>query len=127
MTRYEQAWVDELVGLAAHASETEHESCRVLWIVTDTESGKSAFHLDLDKGRPLAGSAGKLPRGHKADITLTVKESVAVEIWSGSRSRDVAFMIGDVKVEGAYERWLDELVPVFAVSPWAEAWAQAAH
>lgn len=127
MTRYEQPWVDELVGLAAGASETEHEPCRLLWIVTDTEAGKAAFHLDLEKGRPIAGTAGKPPRGQTADITVTAKESVAMTIWSGSESRDEAFMTGDVKVEGTYERWLDELVPVFQASPWSEAWAQAAR
>ena len=40
------------------------------------------------------------------------------------RTRDAAFMRGDLKIEGAYERWIDELVPLFQSEPWLSAWGQ---
>ena len=68
-------------------------------------------------------TSGKLPRGQKPDITVTIKEPVLRSIWSGELARDAAFMAGDIKVEGAYQRWLDELVPLFSTGPWVDAWS----
>ena len=127
MTRYDQAWCDRLVADAGGAHDKSDEQMRVLYIVTDTEEGKVAFHLDFHaNGVSLTtATAGKLPRGEKADITVTLKESVLVEIGEGTRSRDAAFMRGDLKIEGAYNRWLDGLVPLFETEPWTVAWGAA--
>ena len=127
MPRYDQAWCDQLVADAGGAHDKSDEQMRVLYIVTDTEEGKVAFHLDFQtNGATLTGAtAGKLPRGEKADITVTLKESVLVEIGGGTRSRDAAFMRGDLKIEGAYNRWLDGLVPLFETEPWTVAWGAA--
>ena len=95
---------------------------RMLFVVTDTDEGKVAFWF-ADDGDTLAVTSGKLPRGEKADIAITAKESVLVDLWSGARTRDEAFMAGDLKVEGAYVRWLDDVAPAFNESPWAQAWA----
>jgi putative sterol carrier protein len=127
MARYDQAWCDRLVADAGGAHEQSDKQMRVLYIVTDTEEGKVAFHLDFDAdGATLTGAtSGKLQRGEKADITVTLKESVFVEIGEGTRSRDAAFMRGDLKIEGAYNRWLDGLVPLFETEPWATTWSAA--
>lgn len=119
--RYGQEWVDELVGGGGGSTA---EALRLLYVVSDTVEGKVAFHLDFADGA-VAGTAGKLPRGEKADVTVTAKESALVELWSGERSRDAAFMAGDLKIEGAYQRWLDELVPMFSDGDWAAAWSNA--
>ncbi|NNC78676.1 MAG: hypothetical protein HKN94_00870 [Acidimicrobiales bacterium] len=118
--RYSQEWVDALVA-GATAME---EPLRLLYIISDTAEGKVAFHVDFADG--VVGTAGKLPRGEKADVTVTAKEPALLELWSGDRSRDVAFMAGDLKIEGAYQRWLNELVPLFATDDWAAAWRSAA-
>ena len=96
----------------------------MLFVITDTDEGKVAFNL-ADTGGELTVTSGKLPRGVKADITVTAKEPVINAVWAGARRRDEAFMAGDIKVEGAYARWLDEVVPAFESSPWAEAWIAA--
>jgi len=119
--RYSQEWVDALVSKGGRSTV---EALRLLYVVSDTEEGKVAFHLDFADGM-AAGTAGKLPRGEKADVTVTAKESALVKLWSGERSRDAAFMAGDLKIEGAYQRWLDELVPMFADGDWAAAWSSA--
>jgi len=95
----------------------------MLYVVTDTEEGKVAFNLELADGAPLHVTAGKFPRGTKADVTVTIKEAVLASLWVGDRTRDEAFMAGDIKVEGAYNRWLDQIVPLFQSEPWAAAWA----
>lgn len=120
MTRFDQAWVDGLVASAGPIADLT-DRCRLLFAVTDTADGKAAFFLDLDAGG-VAGTAGRLPRGEKADVTVTATEATLVELWSGRRGYDAAFMSGDLKVEGAYELWLDRLSPAFAVAPWATAW-----
>ena len=91
-------------------------------MVTETDEGKVPFHLQFDNESTEA-TAGKLPRGEKADVTVTAKEAVLAAIWSGDRNRDEAFMAGDIKVEGAYNQWLDVLVPLFAAPDWSKAWA----
>jgi len=108
----------------AAADGSPEESIRLLFVVTDTDEGKVAFHLDLGDG--LSGTAGRLPRGEKADVTVTVKESAILPLWAGERSWDAAFMAGDLKVEGEYQRWVDELVPLFTSDAWAGAWEAAA-
>ena len=119
--RYSQEWVDAIVGAAGGSTA---DALRLLYVVSDTDEGKVAFHIDFgDDG--VTGTAGKLPRGEKADVTVTAKESALVELWSGERSRDAAFMAGDLKIEGAYQRWLDELVPMFSEGDWAAAWGDA--
>lgn len=120
--RYSQEWVDALVGGAGGSTA---ETLRLLYVITDTVDGKVAFHVDFADGE-VAGTAGKLPRGERADVTVTAKEAALVELWSGDRSRDAAFMAGDLKIEGAYQRWLDELVPMFSDGDWAAAWSSAA-
>ena len=126
MSRYDDAWVEALAAAAAGAEQDTTEPLLLLVVVTDTAEGKVAFNLSFDGGRCVAAVTGKLPRGTKADVTVTAKESVLLPIWSGARRRDAAFMAGDLKIEGAYERWLDELVPRFEAEPWTDAWSAAA-
>lgn len=125
MVMFDQDWCDALSGTIGTASTLAAEAeISMLYVVTDTEEGKVAFNLAAT-GDTLTVTSGKLPRGVKADITITVKESVINALWSGVRTRDEAFMAGDIKVEGAYARWLDEVVPAFEAVPWADAWAAA--
>ncbi len=122
MARYDQAWCDQLASAVGNGAG-EHAEMRLLYVVTDTDDGKKAFNLELDKGGIVAATEGRMPRGQKADVTVTVKEAVIDQLWSGERSRDEAFMRGDLKIEGAYERWLDELVPLFSNDVWTAAWS----
>jgi len=126
--RYDQAWIDELVSSAASAPDTGHGAFRVLYVITDIEgdADKAAFHLDIDVGRAVGGATGKPSRAEPAEVTVTAKEAVFVDVWAGARSRDAVFMAGDFKVEGAYERWIDELVPTFEEPDWSTAWLNAA-
>lgn len=126
MARYDQGWCDALAAQVGAEQTTDAAAMRLLYVVSDTADGKVAFNLDLLGGGIAAATAGKLPRGEKADVTVTVKEAVLLELWRGDRSRDAAFMRGDLKIEGAYERWLDELVPLFQTDRWTAAWKGAA-
>ncbi len=123
MTRFDQAWVDALVAAAGPIAGLA-DRCRLLFVVTGTADGKAAFFLDLDD-RGVSGRAGRLPRGEHADVTVTAEEKMLADLWMGRRVYDAAFMSGDLKVEGAYEIWLDRLTPAFAVPPWATAWSAA--
>jgi len=127
MGRYDQEWCDALAVNVGADQLTDSAGLGLLYVVSDTAEGKVAFHLDLVGGAIVGATAGKLPRGEKADVSVTVKESALLELWRGARSRDAAFMRGDLKIEGAYERWLDELVPLFQTDPWTEAWKVAAR
>jgi len=122
--RYDQVWVDGLVSSSASAPEKGYGAVRVLYVITDIEgdAGKAAFHLDIDAGRAVGGATGKPSRAEAADVTVTAKEAIFLAVWSGARSRDAVFMAGDFKVEGAYERWIDELVPTFEAPAWSAAW-----
>ena len=126
MDRYDQAWVDALVvSVPAEPIAGLPDELRVLYVITDAPDGKFAFFLDLASGVVTNGTAGRLPRGQKAGITITIKEPILLQLWSGELSRDTAFMAGDIKVEGAYEVWLDQLVPAFENDAWSAMWAAA--
>ena len=124
--RYDQAWVDAFVAsVPAEPIAGLPDELRVLYVITDAPDGKFAFFLDLASGVVASGTAGRLPRGEKAGITVTVKEPILLQLWSGELSRDAAFMAGDIKIEGAYEVWLDQLVPAFENESWSATWAGA--
>ncbi len=125
MARYDEDWCEAL-GLAAGkgAGIALVEPVRILYVVTNTDEGKVAFRIEMDEGS-VAVATGKFPRGVTPDVTITATESVLIDLWSGARTRDQAFMAGDVKIEGAYAMWLDELAPAFAGPPWQHAWASA--
>jgi putative sterol carrier protein len=125
MVRYDQDWCDGFAALVGAEQTTDAAAMRLLYVVSDTDEGKVAFNLDLLGGGVVTATVGKLPRGEKADVTVTVKEPVLLELWRGDRSRDAAFMRGDLKIEGAYHRWLDELVPLFQTDRWTAAWKGA--
>lgn len=125
MTRYDQDWADALAGVADPIAGLGGP-VRLLFVVTDAADGKAAFFVDILDGVVESATSGRLPRGEKADITVTAKEEKLLEIWRGDRSYDAAFMSGDLKVEGAYADWLDRVTPAFAGPPWSEAWAAAA-
>ncbi len=118
--RYGQDWCDTLAGAVGAAGLAGTE--RVLFVVTDTDVGKAAFVLETNDGGLVTASEGRLPRGVKAAVTVTIKEERLVPLFAGERSWDAAFMRGDIKVEGDYEQWLDGLVPLFQADPWASAW-----
>ena len=124
MSEFEQTWCDALRERAAPANVPGLDLV-ALFVVTDTAEGKRAFHMELAEGAPAQITTGRMPRRHKADVTVTVKEAVLRSLWAGDVSLDAAFMAGDIKVEGAYERWLDELVPLFESEPWKDAWANS--
>lgn len=122
---YDQDWCDQLRSAVGDAT-ADAVTLRLLYVVTDTDEGKVAFNMDIENGAPTAVTTGKLPRGEKADVTVTIKDVVLRQLWSGEVTRDAAFMAGDIKIEGAYQRWLDELVPLFSSDPWATAWSASA-
>lgn len=124
MSRFDQDWCNALAEQAGDAT-TQGDDAHLLYVVTDTSEGKVAFHIGLVDGAVEHVTAGKLPRGEKADITITATEATLGGLWSGDRSRDSAFMAGDIKIEGAYAQWLDQLVPLFEAAPWRDAWASA--
>lgn len=124
MSRFDQDWCDTLAK-GASGAKAHGVDLHVLYVVTETEEGKLAFHIGLANGAVEHVTTGKLPRGEKADITITATEATFSALWSGDRSRDAAFMAGDIKIEGAYPQWLDQLVPMFGDEPWRSAWASA--
>ena len=124
MTRFDETWCEQFNQTLGQGSALASNAMRILFVVTDTDEGKLAFVVSGDSDGAVV-TAGKLPRGEKADITITAKEAVLNALWAGERSRDEAFMAGDLKVEGDYPRWLDHVIATFEAEPWATAWAGA--
>ena len=70
MSRFDQDWCNALAEQAGDAT-TQGDDAHLLYVVTDTSEGKVAFHIGLVDGAVEHVTAGKLPRGEKADITIT--------------------------------------------------------
>lgn len=95
----------------------------VQYVVSGASAGKVQFVLAVTNGQLAALAAGK-----SDDVSCTVQLAAkdALAILKGSLSRDVAFMRGDLKIDGDYGAYVLRLAPWFASPPVAAALASIA-
>lgn len=126
---FDDAWATSLSdALVKTDLAWEHDDLVVLFAMTNSDAevadakGRLWFQIEVMSGQV---TLGKMKRGTKPAISVTLKEPTWAALWTGDRNYDEAFMSGDLKVEGAYHVWLDQLTPLF-VGDWAAALETAA-
>ena len=95
----------------------------VQYVISGAPGGKVQFVLRVDNGKLASLTTGK-----RDDVSCTVQLAAkdALKILSGSLSRDVAFMRGDLKIDGDYAAYVVRLAPWFASVPVVAALAPIA-
>lgn len=92
-------WMDAVIAEAGSVrvdEPSEGATLVIQTVVTDGPRGDVAFHLSID-GTNLA-----VRRGHAVQPTVSFTQhfAVAVDVASGRRSAQEAFMAGDIRVGG---------------------------
>lgn len=78
-------------------------------VVNGSPSGAAAFCAVVEDGGPVTLTSGRHPR---PDVTLTWPYSDFEAHWFGELSLEVAYMRGQVKVEGDHALVFDALRPI---------------
>lgn len=81
--------------------------------VAESANGKVRAHGQVTDGRLSAFTAGKFVpdvKGEKADVSFVGKAKRLMPIITGEQPALVAYMLGELKVEGEYQLVVDELV-----------------
>lgn len=80
--------------------------------VAESANGKVRAHGHVTNGQLSAFTAGKFvpeTKGEKADVSFVGKAKRLLPILTGERPPLVAYMLGELKVDGAYELVVDHL------------------
>lgn len=109
-------WISQVQDVAGDLPKVEGASLALDFEVSGAPAGKVRAHATIDEGQIVEVAPGA---NKQADCRVVVKAPIALDILKGELDPDVAFMRGDLKLEGAYERPLLELRPLWASEPWA--------
>jgi hypothetical protein len=105
---------DEWFSLTADALSTlparEGATAALAYIVAGAPAGKVQFVARIVDGRVTELAAGK---SATVDCTVQCSYKDARAIFDGTVSRDVSFMRGDLKIDGAYSAYVLRLAPFF--------------
>ena len=80
--------------------------------VAESANGKVRAHGQVTDGRLSAFASGKFVpevKGEKADVSFVGKAKRLMPIITGEQPALVAYMLGELKVEGEYQLVVDEL------------------
>ena len=80
--------------------------------VAESANGKVRAHGQVDNGQLTSFASGKFvpeTKGEKADVSFVGKAKRLLPIIQGEQPTLVAYMLGELKVDGEYQRVVDEL------------------
>ena len=105
-------WFDAVNEAAASLVEVPGVSFSFDVEVAESANGKVRAHGQVTNGQLSAFAAGKFvpeTKGQKADVSFVGKAKRLLPILTGDRPALVAYMLGELKVEGAYQLVVDDL------------------
>lgn len=80
--------------------------------VAESANGKVRAHGQITNGQLTSFATGKFvpeTKGQKADVSFVGKAKRLMPIITGDQPALVAYMLGELKVDGAYQLVVDEL------------------
>lgn len=102
------AWFATVLEAGGSLPEIEGISFRFDAEVTESAAGKVRAYGTVEAGRLVALAAGKDPTGG-ADVSFAAKAKRLLPIIRGEVAPLVAYMLGELKIDGAYELVVDRL------------------
>jgi hypothetical protein len=101
-------WFAEVLAAAAPLPEVDGVTFSFEAEVTESAAGKVRAHGMVEAGRLVALQPGKDPVGG-ADVSFSAKAKRLLPIIRGDVPPLVAYMLGELKIDGAYELVVDRL------------------
>lgn len=111
MNLLSEDWLAYVNEQATALPEVPGVSLVMQHVVSGTPTGKVQCGVEVRDGRLVACAIGKRP---DATCTVTWTYADAARALAGDTDLDVAFMRGDLKVDGDYRRFLLDLRRLFA-------------
>lgn len=109
-------WGDEWFAAVLEAAEVlppvEGVSFSFDIEVAESANGKVRGHGNVDEGRLVSFANGKFVppvKGERADVSFVGKAKRLLPIIHGEQPALVAYMLGELKIDGAYELVVDDL------------------
>lgn len=99
-------WFEAVAAAGADLGELPGVSFTFTIEVSESPRGKVRGHGEVTNGRVTAFAAGKPPA--PADVVFAAKAKRFMPVLDGSQHPLVAYMLGELKVDGAYERVVDD-------------------
>jgi len=112
-------WIESLRSLGNELPKVKDASVSCQHEISATPDGKVRFYTIWEDGRLVGVDKGKYP---DPDCTITVKYPDALDILHGRKEPEVAFMQGDLKVEGNYRKLLMDLSTWRQSNPYRKMW-----
>jgi putative sterol carrier protein len=103
-------WFAALRDAGASWPACEGASASVQFVVASSPSGKLQFVVRIVDGRLTEVEMGKRD---PVDCTMQCSYAHAAAIASGELDREVAYMRGDLKIDGDYVAYILRLQPLF--------------
>jgi len=103
-------WFASVVESADLLSEIEDVSFGFELEISESASGKVRAHGRVERGRLMSLASGKFvsdPAGTKPEVMFAAKAKRALPIITGQVNPLVAYMLGELKIDGAYELVVD--------------------
>ena len=105
-------WFDAVNVAAADLPPVEGVSFSFDVEVAESVHGKVRAHGQVDDGRLTSFASGKFvpeTKGKKPDVSFIGKAKRLLPIVTGEQPPLVAYMLGELKIDGAYELVVDHL------------------
>lgn len=99
-------WFEVVAAAGAELGELPGVSFTFTVEVSESPLGKVRGHGEVVDGRLVSFAAGKPSAA--ADVAMSAKTKRLMPIIEGTQHPLVAFMLGELKIEGAYERIVDD-------------------
>lgn len=104
-------WFAMVTAESAKLPEVSGLDARLAYTVSATPSGKLQFVVDIAGGRIASIEKAKNPQ---AGCSVQLTYAQARELLEGTLDREVAYMRGDLKLDGDYASYVLRLMPWFA-------------
>ncbi len=109
---FSEEWFEVVRGAAADLPAVDGVSFTFDVEITESVNGKVRAHGAVENGSLVQFDPGKFVpevKGESADVNFAGKAKRVLPVIMGEQPALVAYMLGELKIDGAYERVVDEL------------------
>lgn len=111
-----EEWLSEVAALAADLPKVAGVDVSISFEVAGAPAGKVRVHADVASGQLATFAPGA---NKSAECNVIVKAPIALALIAGELDPHVAYMRGDLKIEGDYPKVILGLAPMTSTDAFA--------